>query len=295
MTTHYKLVCDYDGTVDIDGSYREQALDVVSMAETPWDKSGSFFVRSDMPWDSDKVVGSREFRRKNQRLSIDAWVPDEDAQRLLESWLFKFAENWQPSRPWDHIRYKDNSGGPSWDPIGEGPEPSGYARFDDTNDRLYIGSRTQPFTSLDIYMTTLGVGGTFVWEYSDGDDSWNTLTVTGGDWDANGQATWSDPGDWVRATMTEITSTSESMYWVRCRCTGTPSTDPVIMWVKRHRPISAFLMVSSDEVTWTFYRRAVTGDYYYPNGFGIERVERIITPGEPNIYRVALELVEANY
>lgn len=293
--TLYRLVCDYDGTADWSGANRQIDLSALSFEMSPFDRRGSVYERTDMPWDSTKVVGSREYRTRNQSLNLTLQLSGESDARLLEAWGIKFPESWTPSRKFDYIRYYDDSV-TAYEGVNERPETTGggFEWFDDTADRLYVGSQTQKFEGIDTWLEQNGIGGTYVWEYSDGDDSWAALTpVTNDDFTGNAAISWTAPGDWIKATMTDLSD--DDLFYVRCRVSGAPSTKPIVNFIKRHRPITLYLMQSTDGgSTYDFWHRAITGDKYYPNGWCIAAVERILTPGAPTFYSARLTLVEAN-
>ena len=296
MTTYeYKLVCDYDGTVDWDGAGREVTLYPKSISVSEFDASGTTYRRAIMPWNTSKTVGTREYRQKNQRLTINTRVADEDAARLLESWGLMFPELWEPSRGFDALKYYDDSDVEYDDMEGayERPNNTPKTLFDDIDDYLYIGSKTAQFTAIDVYMDVLGVGGTLVWQYWDG-DSWETLTVTNGGFTANAKMSWTAPGDWAKYIISAIHP--DPMYYVRCSASGSPSPDPQVMFIKRHRPISCYLMQSADGgATWDFWYRPYYSTRYYPNSFSMKNVDRVLSTGSPTLYLLNITLVEANY
>lgn len=90
----------------------------------------------------------------------------------------------------------------------------------DTDDILYLGHSVK-FSAAAFDLATLGVGGTYMWEYWNG--AWVTLTKTDGTngLTQDGVMTWTPPADWVTTSVNSVT-----MYWIRIRCTGAPSTNP---------------------------------------------------------------------
>jgi len=297
VQTTYKLVCDYDGTVVWSGAYREVEPFMKSFEMGDYTLDGTVYKRVRMPWDTSKVVGSREYRRRNLRLFLHLKVDDEATSRLLEGWALKFPELWEPIRGFDTVVYYNTS---TYTEIGgavERPQATNTTLFSTgvANHAIYFGSFTGKFTSIDAYLATDGVAGTYVWEYSDGDDSWAALTVANDDWTASDEMTWTAPGDWVAATDTNL-GNDTPLFLVRCRNTVSPTTAPVAYFIKRHRPISMFLMESTDGGgTWEFWNREYISDAYYPNGWVIESCKRLLLTGEPNEYEVKLNLMEANY
>ena len=235
MTRYYKLVCDYDGSCDWVGADRELELYIERLQIGDYDVTGKVYERSEMPWNSEKVVGSREFRSKNLRFSFGLKFSTEDDARLLESWGLLFPELWSSSRGFDYAKYYDDSAATYLD-ISERPQIAASADiyFDDDVDYLYLGSQTQKFSSLDVWINRAQVAGTYVWEYSTGDDTWSTLTVTDGGWLASDKAYWTAPGAWVKATMTGLSS--DALYYIRCHASVVPSTTPKIIFIKRHHP-----------------------------------------------------------
>jgi len=294
-STYYRLACDYDGTVDWEGAGREVDIDILGFGVNDYDVSGTIYRRAVMGWDSTMSVGSRLYRRKNMRLNLQCRVDDEDMARLIESWALLFPELWVPSRGFDCLKYYDDSDAEYDDMEGEHERPNNTPKtlFDDTDDYLYIGSKTEQFTEVDVVMDVLGVAGTIVWEYWDG-DSWEVVSVTNGEFTGNARAYWTAPGDWVKYIIGAIHA--DPMYYIRAHASVSPDTNPDVIYVKRHRPISCYLMSSDDEgATWDFWYRQYYPERYYPNSFVIRKVDRILTTGAPTMYKFNIELVEANY
>jgi hypothetical protein len=296
MAISYKLVCDIDGTVDWSGTNREITPNVMDLNIGDYTLDGTIYKRVRMPWDSAKAVGSREYRRRNLRLFMHLKVADEDEVRLLESWAMLFPELWEPNRGFDYIAYYDTATYTEKTGEIERPQASNTTLFSTgvANHAWYFGSFTGKFTSIDAYLATSGVAGTYVWEYSDGDDSWTALSVSNGNWTASDEITWTAPGDWVAATDTNL-GNDTPLFLVRCRNTVSPATAPVAYFLKRHRPISLFVMESDDGgVSWEFWNRTYDSDAYYPNGWVIESCTRLLIAGQPNEYEVRINLMEAN-
>lgn len=288
-------MCDYDGTCDWDGTGRELEINPLSFDISEFDVSGKSYRRASMPWNTSLAVGTREFRRNNQRLTLECEIVDEDASRLIESWALLFPELWVPSRGFDYLKYYDDSDAEYDDMEGtyERPHENPKTLFDDTSDYLYIGSSTQVFTEIDVLIDTVAIAGTIVWEYWDG-DSWEVVVVTNGDFDATAKMSWTDPGDWEKDIIAGLSS--DPLYYVRANATVSPDTNPQVTFIKRHRPISCYLEISTDsKSTWGFWYRAYKTTRYYPNSFCIEGLSRVLTPGKPNYFRIRLKLVEANY
>jgi hypothetical protein len=167
--------------------------------------------------------------------------------------------------------------------------------FTDTADYLYIGSQTQKFSELDVWLDTVGSAGTYVWEYSTGVSTWATLSpVTNGTWISTAKISWTPPTNWVKGTVALVNS--EPLFYIRCRASVLPTTYPKANFIKRHRPISLFIMQKNvGDFLWNFWNRTITASAYYPNGFCIETLDRVLTPGEPKKYEVHIVLREANY
>jgi hypothetical protein len=91
-----------------------------------------------------------------------------------------------------------------------------------TTTQMHMGAAAK-FTELYYLASVLGVGGTYVWEYSTGVGTWSTLTTVGtADFTVSGYVTWTDPGaGWVTATYNGQTG-----FWIRVRPTVAPSTAP---------------------------------------------------------------------
>jgi hypothetical protein len=297
MATEYKLVCDYDGTVDFTGSYREVSPHVKSFEIGDYTLDGTVYRRVRMPWNSSKVVGSREFRRRNLRLFLLLKVSDESTARLLESWTLLFPQLWEPTRGFDYIAYYNTSTYTEKTGEVERPQASNTTLFNTgvANHAWYFGSYTGKFEEMDVYLATNGVAGTYVWEYSDGDDSWTTLTpVTNGNWTSSAKISWTAPNDWVAVNDTNLENDTP-LYLIRCRNTVSPTTAPIAYFIKRHRPISLYLMESTDGgSTWEFWNRTYASDAYYPNGWCIESCDRLLIAGQPNEFQLRLNLMEAN-
>lgn len=293
----YRLVCDYDGTCSWSGTGRYVNIMPTSLSIGDYDNTGKVFERADMPWDTTKVVGSREYRKKNLTTSGGIILENETDARILESWCMKFASDFVPLRPFDYIKYYDASG-PSYNTVSEMPQEIGYGNvyFDSTSDYLYIGSRTQQFTEIDVWLDRNGVGGTYQWQYSSGDGAWTNFGTapTNGTFTGSAKISWTAPGGWVKSLMTSLDSTNK-MYYVRCYVTATPTTTPRVIFIKRHRPISMYIMTTSDGYSYSFWRKNYVGEYYYPNGWAFKSVSRILTAGQPNLYSQKIELVEVNY
>lgn len=92
-----------------------------------------------------------------------------------------------------------------------------------TNDEFYIGMSVK-FGRAKFTLATLGVGGTYVWEYWNG-SAWTTLTVTDGTtgFTASGIVTWTAPANWVSTAVNGVT-----LLWVRARLTVANSTNPTV-------------------------------------------------------------------
>lgn len=296
MARIYKLVCDYDGSVDWTGANRELSMNVLKFEVGDFTLDGAVYKRVRMPWDTSKVVGSREYRRRNLRISLHLKLADETAVRLIEAWSLLFPESWEPIRGFDYVAYYNTSIYTEKVGVIERPQASDTTLFSTgvANHAWYFGSYTGKFESIDVNLSTDGIAGTYVWEYSTGDDTWDTLTVANGDWTGSDKFTWTAPGDWVSAIDTNL-GNDTPLFLVRCRNTVSPTTAPVAVFIKRHRPISMFLMFSDDAgATWKYWNRTYATDAYYPNGWCVVSCKRYMLTGEPNEYEVGLELLEAN-
>jgi hypothetical protein len=89
--------------------------------------------------------------------------------------------------------------------------------------QMHMGAAAK-FTELYLLIATVGIGGTYVWEYSTGAGTWATLTVADGTsgFTVAGYTTWTDPGSgWVTATYN-----GQVGYWVRVRPTVAPTQAP---------------------------------------------------------------------
>jgi len=93
-----------------------------------------------------------------------------------------------------------------------------------TGDRAYFGM-TEKFNRLKLDLATLGVGGTYVWEYRKSDSTWATLSISDGaaGLTQDGTITFTPPSDWVTFAVNSVTQ-----YWIRVRPTVTPSTNPTV-------------------------------------------------------------------
>lgn len=295
MLRMYKFVVDYDGTCVWSGANRSLEFKVMDFKIGDYTMEGNVYRRVRMPWNINKLAGSREYRKSNLALSVDLYLSSEADMRLLEAWTLLYPSLWQPTKGFDYISYYNGATNTIKNGVVERPQNSATTMFTADGQHWYFGSLTGTFTSMDAYMSQNGVGGTYVWEYSTGDDTWSTLTVTNGTWTGTNVISWTAPGDWIAATSTVIDN-SDPLYLVRCRCTVTPSTQPRARFVKRHRPISGFLMYSEDDgLSWEFWNRQYASDAYYPNGWCIRSFTRKLTKGSPNLYTGTLNLLEANY
>jgi hypothetical protein len=92
-----------------------------------------------------------------------------------------------------------------------------------TSDEFYIGMSVK-FGRAKFTLATLGVGGTYVWEYWNG-TAWTTLTVTDGTsgFTASGIVTWTAPASWVSTAVNGAT-----LLWVRVRLTVANGTNPTV-------------------------------------------------------------------
>jgi hypothetical protein len=95
-----------------------------------------------------------------------------------------------------------------------------------SGDRLYIGMPVK-FARAKFDLATLGVGGTYVWEYWNG-SAWTSLSVTDGTsgFTAAGTVTWTAPGSWATNAVNSVTQ-----YWVRVRASANPSTTPTVNYL----------------------------------------------------------------
>lgn len=97
-----------------------------------------------------------------------------------------------------------------------------------TGDRAYFGSPSK-FGQLIVDLDTLGVGGTYVWEFWNG-TAWTTFSPTDGTsgFTADGTVSWTISAltGWATTIVNGVTQ-----YWVRVRPSGTPSTNPTIFSV----------------------------------------------------------------
>jgi hypothetical protein len=124
-----------------------------------------------------------------------------------------------------------------------------------TGDRIYIG-HTATFTRLDFDLETLGVGGTYVWEYWNG-TAWTSFTPTDGTsgFTQDGVVTWSALTGWAQTTVNGV-----SRYWIRVRPTAAPTTNPtansitpngyaVLQWTRNTTDWGAVTLVGSEKQT----------------------------------------------
>jgi hypothetical protein len=179
------------------------------------------------------------------------------------------------------------------------PQSIGYGDiyFDSISDYLYIGSRTQQFTEIDVWLDRGGDGGTYQWQYSSGDGAWTNFASppTNGTFTGSAKISWTAPGGWVKSLMTALDPVNR-MYYVRCSVSGIPVTTPRIIFIKRHRPISMFIMKKiPGAFDYDFWNKPYVGVQYYPNGWAFKGITRLLPPGQPNFYSQNIELVEVNY
>ena len=108
----------------------------------------------------------------------------------------------------------------------EGGTPFNLLLTNVTAARLYIGMPTT-FSRAKFDLATVGVGGTYIWEYWNG-SAWTTLTVTDGTsgFTADGTVTWTIPSLWATTAVNAVTQ-----YWVRIRASVTPGTNPTVNFV----------------------------------------------------------------
>lgn len=94
-----------------------------------------------------------------------------------------------------------------------------------TTNEYYIGM-CQPFEQVKFLLSTLGVGGTYTWQFWNG-SAWTTFSVTDGTagFVQNGAVSWSIAArtGWVPNAVNGST-----LYWVRVLMASTPSTNPLI-------------------------------------------------------------------
>ena len=92
-----------------------------------------------------------------------------------------------------------------------------------SGDRIYIGMTTK-FGKCRFDLDTVGIGGTYVFEYWNG-SAWTALTVVNGTsgFTADGQVTWTEPGSWATNAVNSVTQ-----YWIRVRASAAPSTVPTV-------------------------------------------------------------------
>ena len=95
-------------------------------------------------------------------------------------------------------------------------------------DRIYFGSPSQ-FGQLIFNLDTLGVGGTYVFEFWNG-STWTTFAPTDGTsgFTADGTVSWTISAltGWATVAVNGVTQ-----YWVRVRASADPSTTPTIFSV----------------------------------------------------------------
>ncbi|MGI0075913.1 MAG: hypothetical protein ACREAU_00725 [Nitrosopumilaceae archaeon] len=104
------------------------------------------------------------------------------------------------------------------------------------NDRLYIGMPA-PFSRVQFDLATLGVGGTYVWEYGTAAGSpgtYSTLTVTDNTngFTQDGTVQFGAPANWVTTTVNGVTQ-----FWVRVRDSVLPTTNPTVNFVSVLGPL----------------------------------------------------------
>jgi hypothetical protein len=116
---------------------------------------------------------------------------------------------------------------------GNGAFTADYQLFPDAeaeNDAAYFGADVafgQMYLDVDTVATYNGAAASQIWEYSQGSDSWATLTISADSTDVGGAAlgqqpfgsdgaiTFVPPADWASDTVD-----SQAAYWIRCRCTA---------------------------------------------------------------------------
>lgn len=102
-----------------------------------------------------------------------------------------------------------------------------------TSDRAYLGMQGRVptagdpgflFSQLRFDLATLGVGGSYAWDYWTG-AAWSTLSVADGTngFTQNGIVAWTPPSDMATRAVGGVT-----MMWVRVRPTSAPSTAPTV-------------------------------------------------------------------
>jgi hypothetical protein len=104
-----------------------------------------------------------------------------------------------------------------------------------TSDEFYLGMSAK-FNRATFKLATLGIGGTYVWEFWNG-SAWTTLAVTDGTvgFTQNGIVTWTIPGAWA---TTAVNGTTQ--FWIRVRLTVANSTNPTVTYCTVGGWIEAF-------------------------------------------------------
>lgn len=108
-------------------------------------------------------------------------------------------------------------------------------------DAALFGNSTQ-FSGLRFMFSTPGVGGTYIWEYWNG-NSWSVLTAVYADLIGNPLVTFTTDGfiHWLEGLTSwkpadnipyNIPNTGSNLFWVRCRVVTAPITVPVVSDLK---------------------------------------------------------------
>lgn len=111
-----------------------------------------------------------------------------------------------------------------------------------TTDRAYFGM-SQPFEQVKFDLATLGIGGTYVWEYWNG-ATWTQITSgfldgTSG-FTQDGTVSWTLPlSGWATTSVNGVT-----LFWVRVRPASVPSTNPTVNFATTTGWTEAFTGVS---------------------------------------------------
>lgn len=142
---------------------------------------------------------------------------------------------------------------------------SGTYTIVNATDRIYVGA-DEPFTDIDFFLTTFGVGCARTVNYYNG--AWvavaglvdNTALFT-----ANGNLTFTEPTDWAKTTQA---GDLPNKYWIEITFSAA-ATKPVFLYTRPTAPVMLLLMRSVDNgTTWDYYH----DEGYYPNFWVIEKI-----------------------
>ena len=172
-----------------------------------------------------------------------------------------------------------------------------------TGDAIYFGNR-DTFSQIQIVIgTAKSTGGTFAWEYWDG-DSWETLTVTDGTINGtlgplsqNGNVDITVPGDWAQTSVGLTTAQVGPLYYVRLRVTGSSfTTKPTLQLALPDTSVLLTGEIFSDtyfnlgtsnwDVTgdWAYTTNDYTFTYNTGSGTLFQLAEDFLNPAKPNTW-----------